>query len=95
MNSKSGPGRLNEKAFAKLVQERLIDTEQVREMVGLTRVQGVHNRVARGVYSGPVISRGQGVMALWDRVTVEREEAARIKAAQASGDGRSLRTVPA
>lgn len=85
---------MNEKQFAKLVQDRLIDTEQVREMVGLALVQGVHNRVARGVYSGPVISKSKG-MALWDRVQVEREEAARIKAARASGDGRSLRTVPA
>jgi len=75
MNSKSGPGRLNEKAFAKLVQERLIDTAQVREILGLKTSTGVYHRITFGHLTGPVIVQPRGY-ALWDRVQVEREAAA-------------------
>lgn len=71
---------ISEAKFAELLHDRLLDTEQVRQMLGLETQQGVHHRVARGVLTGPVIVRDKGY-SLWDRVQVEREEKARIKAA--------------
>ena len=68
--------QMSEKRFAELVQDRLIDTEQVRQLVGLESVQGVRHRVDHGWYSGPVIVRDKASN-LWDRVQVEREERAR------------------
>jgi hypothetical protein len=71
--------RVSEAAFAELIRDRLIDTEQVREMLGLRTSVGVMHRVDHGWYTGPVVTRRRGY-ALWDRVQVEREEAARLKA---------------
>ena len=70
---------MSEKEFQALVHDRLIDTEQVRQMLGLESVQGVRHRVDHGWLSGPVLVRDRG-FSLWDRVQVEREEKDRLKA---------------
>ena len=70
---------LSEKRFQEIVHERLLDTEQVRQMLGLKTVQGVRHRVDHGWLSGPVLVRDRG-FSLWDKVQVEREEKAREKA---------------
>jgi hypothetical protein len=69
---------MTEEKFAALVHDRLIDTEMVRQMLGLESVQGVRHRVDHGWLSGPVLVRSRG-FSLWDRVQVEREEAARLR----------------
>jgi len=71
--------RKSEAAFAALIHDRILDTEQVRQMVGLESIQGVMHRVDHGWYSGPILVRDKGY-SLWDRKQVEREEAARLKA---------------
>lgn len=71
--------KMSEAKFAELVQARLIDTEQVREMLGLETRQGVVHRVEHGWLSGPIVVREKGY-SLWDRQQVEREEAARVAA---------------
>lgn len=68
---------MNEARFRALVQDRLIDTDQVRELLGLDSVQGVRHRVEHGWLSGPVIIRKQAI-SLWDREQVVREEARRL-----------------
>ena len=70
---------LSEKRFQEIVHDRLVDTEQVRQMLGLATVQGVRHRVDHGWLSGPVLVRDRG-FSLWDKVQVEREEMARVKA---------------
>jgi len=69
--------QMSEKKFAELLHDRLLDSEQVRQMLGLETVQGVRHRVEKGWYSGPVIVRDKG-FSLWDRVQVEREEKRRM-----------------
>lgn len=68
---------MNEKQFAELVRERLIDTDQVRQLLGLESSQGVRHRVEHGWLSGPVLVRERG-FSLWDREQVVREEAKRL-----------------
>jgi hypothetical protein len=70
--------KISEAAFAELMRERLITTEQVRDMLGLQTNVGVMHRVEHGWYTGPIIVRPRG-FGLWDRVAVERQEAARLK----------------
>jgi hypothetical protein len=69
---------VSEKTFHALVQDRLVDTDQVREMLGLRTSAGVMHRVEKGHYSGPILVRDKGY-SLWDKLQVEREEKARIK----------------
>jgi len=69
--------RKSEAAFADLIRDRLIDTPQVRDLVGLRSIQGLMHRVDHGHYSGPILVRERGY-ALWDRVQVEREEKERL-----------------
>lgn len=71
--------KMSEPAFAELIRERLINTDQVREMLGLQTSVGVMHRVDHGWYSGPVVTVERGY-ALWDKQQVERQEAARVKA---------------
>jgi hypothetical protein len=68
---------MSEKAFRALVQDRLIDTEQVRKMLGLETNQGVRHRVDHGWLAGPIIVRDANY-ALWDRLQVERQEVERL-----------------
>jgi len=75
--------KMSEAAFAELLRERLITTEQVRDMLGLKTNVVVMHRVDHGWYSGPVIVRDRG-FGLWDRQAVERQEQARLKALAAA-----------
>ena len=68
---------MSETKFAELVRERLVDTEQVRVLLGLTTSQGVRHRVDHGWLSGPILVRERG-FSLWDRDQVMREEAERV-----------------
>jgi len=69
--------KMSETKFAELVRARLVDTEQVRELLGLDTTQGVRHRVDHGWLSGPIIVRDRG-FSLWDREQVVREEAKRL-----------------
>lgn len=71
--------RASEEEFAALVHDRLLDTEQVRQLLGLQTTQAVRHRVDHGWYSEPVLVRDKGY-SLWDKEKVLREEAARLKA---------------
>lgn len=75
--------KMSEARFAELVRERLVDTEQVREMLGLRSSEGVMHRVDHGWLSGPIVVRPRGY-SLWDREQVEREEAARVAKVEAA-----------
>jgi hypothetical protein len=75
--------KMSETKFAELVRARLIDTEQVRELLGLESAQGVRHRVEHGWLSGPVILRPQAI-SLWDKEQVLREEAARVAKVEAA-----------
>ena len=84
--------KMSEAAFAELLRERLITTEQVRDMLGLKTNVGVMHRVDHGWYSGPVIVRDRG-FGLWDRQAVERQEAARQKAMEVvQATGRKIKS---
>jgi len=70
---------VSEKTFQALVRDRLIDTEQVRQMLGVKTPMAITHRINKGWYSGPIVVRDKGY-SLWDRVQVEREEKARLAA---------------
>lgn len=71
--------KISEEDFAALVHDRILDTEQVRQLLGLESTMGVRHRIDHGWLSGPILIRDRG-FSLWDRVQVEREEAERVAA---------------
>lgn len=56
--------------FAALVNERLMDTHEVAQALGLRSPQSVYDRVVRGTLPPPIIKR-ERAFAFWDRLAIE------------------------
>jgi predicted DNA-binding transcriptional regulator AlpA len=61
---------MREKPFAALVRERLIDTDEVAEALGLQSRQAVWDRIKSGKIPMPILSKDRGY-SLWDRKVIE------------------------
>lgn len=61
---------MDEKKFAALVRERLMDVDSVREAFGFPRRQSVWDRVTSGRIPEPILKSERGY-ALWDRKVIE------------------------
>lgn len=61
---------ISQERFAALVNERLMDTHEVREALGLRNPQSVYDRVARGELPPPIVKR-ERAFAFWDRLDIE------------------------
>jgi predicted DNA-binding transcriptional regulator AlpA len=61
---------VSKRRFADLVRDRLLDADQVREMLGYRNRQSVYDAVARGAVPPPITKLPRGY-ALWDRLDIE------------------------
>jgi len=56
--------------FAEAVQDRLLDTHQVMEMLGVRSRTTIANMVAAGTLPAPIL-KVERVYSLWDRLAIE------------------------
>ena len=57
--------------FAEAVRDRLIDTHEVAEILGLRTKQTIYNRVAAGTLPEPILKLERGY-AFWDRLAITK-----------------------